>query len=156
MPLTGSISADASALLDALRALPRLVEDIPPAGPLREASTETGRLYLGYAAARYQRGGDGEWADLTEATKKAKARKGYDPDAINVGSGRLLDSLTPGAAENVLNPLPDGVEAGTSVPYAAAVDADRPFIVDPDAPTEAAMGQTLADGLAAEQEAGRP
>lgn len=149
--------ADASGLLTSLRSFARSAGSVPATGPLRAATIAAGERYLRFATDRMQSlaSGGGDWAPLKASTVRARERAGYGGEApILQETGRLIRSMQPGDAENVLQPMPDGVLAGTAVPYADFVNAARPFIVDPDQRTQGEIGAILAEGLREQAEVG--
>lgn len=85
-------------------------------------------------------GGPGEstpaWKPLAPSTvaKRRKGRGAGSPEILR-DTGRLLNSLSPGGADNLLAPIPGGVRVGTNVVYAEWAGEDRPLWPDwPDWP----------------------
>jgi hypothetical protein len=113
-------------------------------GLVGQGMLEGGEIWLAYLRSRFDSEGDGQWAQLADSTIEQRARKGYGPDhPILRESGDLLASLMPGDENNVLRLTPDGVELGSSLPYAPFVNAKREFIVPPDASTQEQMEAAL-------------
>lgn len=147
-----SLSPDASGILSDLRKIGVSIE--ATTGPIGEAKRDAGAIYLEAMRARF--GGSAGWDELSESTKAERRRQGYPEDApILIQSGRLLETLTPGDPENILTPLPEGVDAGTSIPKSAPLHFGsperkipaRPILVDPEPSTQAEMAQRIADGI---------
>lgn len=60
--------------------------------------------------------GSGGWAELADSTRRRKAALGQDPRILHA-TGALLESLTGGSGE-VSVPRPDGLDFGSTLPYA--------------------------------------
>jgi phage gpG-like protein len=62
--------------------------------------------------------GSGGWAPLAPSTLEAKARSGIDPRILHGITGDLEASLTGAGGENIAITRHDGLDFGTTVPYA--------------------------------------
>lgn len=140
---------DVSAELRALNlATEALRTDAP--GHIRRGYERAARRWFRYLLTWFDSGGHGTWAALKAATIKAK---GHATKLVE--RGRLRASLIPGGTNNILQADANGVTAGTADPHAAihqdgtATIPARPFIVPPDAATDAGMAQDVADGVEA-------
>ena len=86
-----------------------------------------------------------------------KFTSGNDPFPLLIETGELYDSLVKGHSNYVENILSDGIEVGTSVPYAFDMQngmnspptPPRPFIVPPDTATIDVMRDRLVVGVQA-------
>lgn len=134
-----TVTGDASGAFDLLRNLEKDMADA--AGPMGDAFTDGGTIYLEAMRMRYGSAsrGDGTWKPLKPATI---ARKKQNKDLVLVEYGDLYTSLIPGDANNVLRLYDDpgtiGVFAGTADPvavhhqYGEGRLPARPIIVAPD------------------------
>lgn len=118
------------------------------------AKRDAGIIYLEGMRSRFD--GSANWDELAASTQEQRRAHGYGPDdPILIQSRDLLKSLVPGDPSNILTVLPDGVDAGTSLPKAAPLHFGapsknlpaRPILIDPDPRTDAAITERLAEGI---------
>lgn len=102
------------------------------AGPLR---LRLGMMALSFIKADFVLKSQGQAGESTPAWKPlapstaARRRKGRGTGAPEIlrDTGRLLNSLSPGGPESLLEPIAGGVRVGTNVAYAAWAGRDRPL-----------------------------
>lgn len=139
------------------------------AGPIHRAVRQWALTYLSFAQKRFDRfsRGGGNWPPLKATTKRRKARKGRSLSILR-DRNLLFEALTPTFTRKpggLQQDIPSGVRAGyggsARYPGSKMSIADianahqtgrgnlpvRKIIVDPDSPTQAAMGRDMEKGL---------
>jgi phage gpG-like protein len=120
-------------------------------GPFREGLKSAAVVYLDAQRRQFIRNsrGGGTWRPLAKSTvKQKKPNRG-----ILRRSDRLLNSLTPGSPDNILQATPKGFRVGSRVDYGqfhmtgTGHMPKRPWLTPPDAQTVRRMRQEVVKGL---------
>jgi hypothetical protein len=143
----------------ALHALPAILagKAADPTGAARTLSLRLGMTALSFVkqafAEKAAGGADASglrWEPLKPATVRGR-RQGRATGTVQIGrdTGVLMNSLSPGAPDNVLDAKPGLASVGTSCPYAEYFHADRPLWPEPENWPKAwldALARQLAEG----------
>jgi hypothetical protein len=125
-----------------LRTLPAVLagKSSDPTGLARALSLRLGMTALAFVKQAFVEKASGradesglKWKPLAPSTIAGR-RKGPNAGTVQIGrdTGILMNSLSPGASDNVLEARPGLASVGTSVPYAEFFHAERPLWPAPD------------------------
>jgi len=86
------------------------------------------RIQRDQFASQGRRGGGGRWKDISDKWRNYKMSQGFDPRILHM-THALVDSLTkPRARGAYFRIRGDSMAMGTTIPYAAILDPERPII----------------------------